>query len=162
MQGANRIMSSLPKSLRDYIKLTAPEDVTALISPLTRQLGINYFLFVREFNNGNRMWLTNNGPWEEHFHKKEYYQISAFENSKEQRFSGIYPWYCLKGQAVFEDARNFFNIHNGITILEKSRDKSDFFHFAVSRNNIHGENACAEILKHYVFSLVFLETKPKI
>lgn len=137
-------MACLPKSLQDYIKLTAPEDITTLIRPLTNQLGINYFLFIREFNNGNRIWLTNNGPWEEHFHKKEYYRISAFENPQEQRFTGIYPWYCLKGQEVFNDARKSFNINNGITILEKSQEKSDFFHFAVPYNNIHGENACAE------------------
>lgn len=123
-------MKKLPKDLQDYILFCAPSEITTLMQPLERHFGITYFLFVRELNNGKRMWLTNNGAWSEHFYAKEYYQISAFENPAQKKTAGIYPWQFLKGQEVFQEAREYFNIDHGATLVEIYPDKTEFFHFA--------------------------------
>lgn len=109
--------------------MTSSSEMLPIIKPL-RHLKINYFLFVREFASGDRLWLTSNGAWTEHFYKQKYYQMSAFENPEEIRPSGIFPWQFLRSQEIYQDARNF-GIGSGITLIENKNNKSiDFFHFA--------------------------------
>lgn len=131
MRGPGGPMQTLSTELRKYIQMTAPADMLPIISPL-RHLKISYFLFVREFASGERLWLTSHGAWTEHFYKHEYYQASAFENPEEIRPSGIFPWEFLRSQEIYRDARDNFGIGSGITVVENNHSKIDFFHFGSS------------------------------
>jgi DNA-binding CsgD family transcriptional regulator len=144
MHGRLNYMEQLPKSLLEYISLSSSENVKDLTKPLEAHLGITYFLFVKEYKNGRRCWLTNNGAWTEHFYQKSYYEISAFENPNDYRVPGIYLWECLKGQKVFKDARDNFNIDHGITITENYSDHAEFFHFGTLRDNHPIKNLYSE------------------
>ena len=120
--------------------MTASSEILPVIRPL-RHLKINYFLFVREFASGDRLWLTSNGGWTEHFYKQQYYQTSAFENPDEIRPPGVFPWQFLRNQEIYQDARNNFSIGSGITLVEnKCVEKTDFFHFGSS--TAEGDTSC--------------------
>lgn len=122
-------MEKLSTEIKNYIKMTSSDELQPILNPL-RHLKITYFLFIREFLNGSRLWLTNNGQWSEHFYSKGYYKISAFEDPVEERIQGVYLWKYLRGQEVFQEARENFNIGNGMTLVEKHDKEMDFFHFA--------------------------------
>lgn len=124
-------MQVLSRELQKYIEMTASSEILPIIQPL-RHLKVTFFLFVREFASGGRLWLTNHGLWSEHFYTKKYYETSAFENPEEARPSGIFPWQCLRGQEMYRDARDNFGIGTGITLIENSSSKIDFFHFGYS------------------------------
>jgi DNA-binding CsgD family transcriptional regulator len=125
---------NLPKKFREYLKLTSTDEMNSIIHPL-QKLSLNYFLYVRESAEGERIFLTNRSDWNEYFYENEYYKISPFENPVEKKFPGIYLWRILRGQEVFKVAREQFNIAHGITIIQKKDENTEFYHFATGQKN---------------------------
>lgn len=122
-------------ALQRYIHITSGQAIIDLCRPLAEHFGIHYLLYVRDYKNGKRLWLTTHGNWTEHFYQHELYQISAFENSFILYKPGYYLWDALPGQKVFNMAREF-NIAHGMTIVTDKQDYYEFFHFATSIDNL--------------------------
>ena len=102
--------------------------------PLIKR-GITSFNFVRTYNDGSQINLANTPEWLEYFYKNEFYQIGAFERHPSKYESGYALWPHLSGQKIFYDARSYFNIDNGITIIEKQKDSCDFYYFGTTSDN---------------------------
>lgn len=128
-------MIRLDARFKKYIKLTSSNDINEICNPILSCYGITYFLYVKSFFDGRRLWLTNNGAWTEHFYENNHYKVSAFERMNEQYKPGFYLWSLLDGQEVFKDAREAFNIDHGITVVNQLADAFEFVHFGTTRDN---------------------------
>ncbi len=115
--------------------LSSSIDITEICKPFLLQFGISNFLYTKLFRNGSCIWLTNRADWLSHYCRMEYYQISTFEQNINQYQSGTYLWYGIHNK-VLEDALKNFNIANGITIIEKSSNYCEFYHFSTNPSNL--------------------------
>ena len=116
------------------IMFTSGRDITEICKPL-KKFGITSFNYVKTYHDGSQVNLANTTEWLEYFYKNEFYQIGAFERHPSKYESGSALWSQLSGQKVFYDARQYFNIDNGITIIEKQLDSCDFYYFGTTADN---------------------------
>ncbi|MEO8401579.1 MAG: LuxR C-terminal-related transcriptional regulator [Gammaproteobacteria bacterium] len=119
---------------KDHITFNSGKDVAEICKPLDL-LGITSFNFVKTYNDGSQINLSNIPSWLEHFFDNEYYHVGAFERHPSKYESGHALWPQLSGQKIFFDARTYFNIDNGITIIEKQTDSCDFYYFGTTAAN---------------------------
>lgn len=124
----------LSSQLQQFIHFTSGQNIIDICKPLEERFNINYYLYVRDYKDGRRIWFTTNGKWTEYFYQHELYQVSAFENSFIPYKPGYYLWSTLPGQKVFNIAREF-NIDHGMTIVTDHQDYYEFFHFATTPEN---------------------------
>ncbi len=130
----------LNNSFRHYIAANTGDTIKELCSPL-RSLGINFFSYMKAYKQGGHFWVCSDGDWSEHFYRRQYHQYSTFENLKVyQPSKGVYLWNLLDFDSIycadiFLDARDLFNIDNGVTIVDETYDAYEFWHYASSRDN---------------------------
>lgn len=127
-------MQDLDASLKNYIQLTACHEIKEICQAFFQESQLSYLLYIRHFKNNQRLWLTTNGDWTEYYFKKQYYLVSYFENTNTIVNAGSYLWSTLLGQQVFMDARVFFNIDHGLTIVNNLREFIEFVHLAAQRD----------------------------
>ncbi len=120
-----------------YIRLTSQIEIKDICQPFFKESQLSYLLYIRHFKNNQRLWLTTHGEWSEYYFKKQYHLLSPFENTNSTVISGKYLWSTLSGQQVFMDARLFFDIDHGITIVNHLKDCVEFVHLAA--NGSHSE-----------------------
>lgn len=138
---------------KDHITFTSGNDMTEICKPLLK-LGIISFNYVRTFDDGSQINLSNIPSWLEHFYENEYYTIGAFERHPSHYESGFALWPQLSGQKIFYDAREYFNIDHGITIVEKQKDSCDFYYFGTTKDNYGILNLYLnhmDLLKRFIF-----------
>lgn len=119
---------------KDHLTFTSGTDIAEICNPLNK-LGITSFNYVRTYDDGSQVNLANIPAWLEYFYENEFYHIGAFERHPSKYQSGYALWPQLSGQKIFFDARTYFNIDNGITIIEKQLDSCDFYYFGTTTNN---------------------------
>lgn len=124
----------LSQNLRQFIQATSGEAIKQLCQPLKNKFNLSFFLFVRDYKNGQRIWLTTHGEWTEYFYTEGLYKLSAFENPFIPYTPGYYLWSTLPGQNVFDMARGF-DIDHGITFVSDHAKHYDFFHLGATRDN---------------------------
>jgi hypothetical protein len=119
---------------KDHITYSSGKDIAEICKPLDK-LGITSFNYVRTYDDGSQINLANIPSWLEHFYNNEYYHIGAFERHPSNYQSGYALWPHLSGQKIFFDARTYFNIDNGITIIERQSNYCDFYYFGTTSDN---------------------------
>lgn len=119
---------------KNHIALNAAYDIKEICKPL-KMLGITSFNYVKTYYDGSQINLSNSSEWIEHFYLKKYYQIGSFERHPEKHTSGYVLWKELGGQEIFSDARTYFGVDHGITIIEKQADSCDFYSFGSNVDN---------------------------
>lgn len=119
---------------KNHITFTSGNDIAEICKPLIH-LDITSFNYVKTFEDGSQINLSNRTSWLEHFYDNKFYLIGAFENHPNQYASGFALWPHLSGQKIFYDARTYFNIDHGITIIEKQKDSCEFYYFGTTTNN---------------------------
>ncbi len=134
---------------RDNLILTSANEIGEICKPL-HKLGITSFNYVRTYDDGSQVNLGNIPAWLEYFYENEFYRIGAFEKHPSNYESGYALWPQLSGQKIFFDARTYFNIDNGITIIEKQMDSCDFYYFGTTKNN-------AKIINFYLNNIDLLK-----
>ncbi len=123
----------LPGYLKKFIHSTSGDIIKQICQPLAR-INISFFLFVRDYKNGQRIWVTTHGDWTERFYIESLYKHSAFECPATIYTPGHYLWSTLPGQNVFAMAREF-NIDHGITMVTAYPEYYEFFHFGTTPDN---------------------------
>lgn len=114
--------------------LSSSNDLNEICKPLFESSDINYFLYSKIFRDSRCIWLCTNSNWLKHFCDMKYYNIGTFEQSIDQYVSGMYLWSGVYNN-VLQDAKQNFDIDNGVTLIDNSIDFCEFYHFASSRNN---------------------------
>jgi len=125
----------LEKSINSHIDLMRGEVIQAICKPFFDATGITHFIYNKIYQNGQCVWLSNRLDWFCHYFQKKYYTIGAFEQKIETYIPGFYLWAGIEENEIGIDARNDFNIDNGISIVDNQKTFCEFYHFASTRDN---------------------------
>lgn len=136
-------------NLKNHPFLTTAPEMQALCRPLF-SLGINHFVYHKNYVNGGEIRLSNNPRWIQHFYAGQYHRFSAFEKNPKELQSGYVLWSHLQNHNVVLDAAREFNIDHGISLVKRVTDGVEYFFFGTSRDN-------PQIINFYINNLDLLE-----
>lgn len=121
------------------ISLEKTNDVQDICRPLFETLQINFFRFMRLYNNGYRITLTTNRDWTQYFYEYELYKLAWFDNQTTECYQNAYEIWDAKiphqDNQVGIDSRNIFNMHHGLSIIKKSTNWCEFYDFTTNKEN---------------------------
>jgi hypothetical protein len=127
-------VGSLPQQLEQYLQLSANPYIQIICEPL-KKIHIGYFLYVKRYQDGSAVCLTNSPAWQNYYFKQRYYLISEFDDPDKKYQTGTFLWSGLSSQEIYRELREKFNIDHGITMIQNYQDCCEFFHFGAMTNN---------------------------
>lgn len=120
----------LPKG---HIFLHSAADMDTLLTPL-KSVGIQYFTFMRNFNNGEQIYLSSIAGWVEDYYQNGLYR-QFISNSPDKYSSCCLVWPKGKDLPVFDLAKERYNSDHGVTFVKKRKDYTDYYFFSTSVDN---------------------------
>ena len=111
--------------------LTASSDIYEFCKPLLKK-GITYFNYLKQFEDGSQVNLSNSGLWLEHYYHLKLYKSSLFQFNPNNYKSGFFLWPAESDLEVFKHGRDYFNSDNGITAIEQRIGYTEFCFFSGS------------------------------
>lgn len=118
----------------DHLTLTAGDDIDTICQPL-KTLGITFFNYIKNFPNGAQINLSNSASWARHFFDQRFYAVGTYENHPDEYYSGYGLWSTFVHKTISDHASTYFNIDHGITLIQKSKNISEFYCFGTIRDN---------------------------
>ena len=133
---------------------TSTNTIIEFARPLAK-INIDYFTFDRHYDDHSRISLTTAGAWIEHYWRDHLYESAIFEKDPLNFANGYVFWDWLKREPVYSAAAQH-GIDNGITIIERNKHHSDFFHFGALHNNSITHDYLIKNFEHlYCFIALF-------
>jgi DNA-binding CsgD family transcriptional regulator len=109
----------------NHISIKSASEVEKICEELFNYSDINYFIFVRFYDDGTVVSLPTNYKWHQHFWRKKYQERSVIRLSE-----GINFWHSKeKLSDVCEDAVRNFHLDNRLDIVEREETYYDVFGF---------------------------------
>lgn len=136
-------------NLKNHPFLTTAPEMQTLCLPLF-SLGINHFVYHKNYLNGGEIRLSNNPRWLQHFYDGQYHRFSAFEKNPKELQTGYVIWAHLQNHNTVLDAAREFNIDHGISLVKRVTDGVEYFFFGTTRDN-------PQIINFYINNLQLLE-----
>jgi DNA-binding CsgD family transcriptional regulator len=127
-----RILQLDESFYQSHITFSSVPDMVQISKPLAA-IGLSYFTFDRTYQDGSHLRLTNAGKWIESYYRSKLYNAAIFEKDPRLFCSGFVFWSWLAREPIYSAASEH-NIDHGLTIIEKHKLYSDFFHFGTTRN----------------------------
>lgn len=113
--------------------------IEEICDPLS-SLGVKMFIYSRIFNGGERIYISSNGRWVEHYITHEFQdEIDHWSHYIPDDGIKYAFWSEFKEDRVF-NAVNKYGMGNGVSIYEKHEDYVDFFDFAFDKDNTQAIN----------------------
>lgn len=127
-------------SLLSYKKSTFEfvRHIKEICRPFFEKTQIDYFCYIKSNNAGGMLHVTSNGHWLEYFVDNELFELSNFRKSPNEYAQNIVLCSYMKGPAIkiANDAAQYFNIKNVITLVEKRETECEFFQFGSQKEGI--------------------------
>jgi hypothetical protein len=120
----------LPK---DHLFLSSSVDMDELLTPIKR-MGVNYFTFMRNFKNGDQIYLSNINGWVEDYYQQGLYRQFISKSPDDYSTSRVI-WPKEKPLAVFDLARERYNSDHGVTYIKTRKGYSDYYFFSTTKEN---------------------------
>ncbi len=115
-------------------------DLNTICQPLFSTTDITYFTHSIHFKDGAISTLTTCPAWTEHFFKEKYYNgLYVVQNNISSK-TRYMLWSVLPPSQALNDSSQYFDIDNGITILEFEKECCHCYLFATRRDNIQIAN----------------------
>ena len=113
--------------LSNHSVLKYSEEIRQICSPLKDFFGITSFVFYKSYLDGSHIRLGTHADWLEHFYEKSFYQASVFEVHPDKFTKSFVLWSQVKShQEILKDARDYFNIDHGITLVQPVEGACEF------------------------------------
>ena len=131
-------------ALKKIISLSS--DVTEIVNNFLSDMTISYFQYDKCNQNHQRIILTSRPEWLLHCIDNAYYKISYFESKLSGYSSKIQLWKHVNkiSAPIFNAAENHFNMHNGISLISRQGENTEYYHFAFSKINVQEEMSVAD------------------
>lgn len=122
-------------NLQHHFSLNSANEVKQLCSPLS-SLGVTYFNYLKIYPDGSRELLTTNASWIEHFYSNALYASVGAIDIEHLLPKGYFLWSELNGDdPIYNEGREFFNIDNGVSFVNRRKDATYLYIFASNREN---------------------------
>lgn len=111
----------------NHIFVSTSRQVDEIVAPLKKHFGLSSFVYVKNFNDGSEIRLSNQPKWLRYFYEHELYKNSLFERPPSEFVKARLVWAGLTVHTpILEKAREF-DIDHGITFVEPCVDGCEFF-----------------------------------
>jgi DNA-binding CsgD family transcriptional regulator len=122
-------------------------DVKELCGPHFKQLGLDHFNYIHRDYNGRVAYLCSNPKWLNHYLKKSYPQIGAFEKNFELSKYNYILWNGLdRNDPILIDSKEMLGVEFGITLIKQERDGVGFY-------NLGSKSSDSSVINQYVNNL---------
>ncbi len=113
------------------------KDIADICAPLFLN-SIYYILnFIRLYDSGNALYLSDNLHWIKYYLTHGYPAIGAFEQNTKFRQQDFVVWDALnESDPIVIYSRELFNIKFGVTLIRRFEGGVDFFNFGTTQNDI--------------------------
>lgn len=118
----------------NHITITSGAEIREICKPLL-PLGITFFHYIRNYADKSQIRLLTNPDWMKHFLEKELYDFATYNNDLDEYYSGYGLWSTTVHETVSYHLRQHFNTDHGISLVQKSKDMSEFFCFGTTPDN---------------------------
>jgi len=142
-------------NLEKHHALISRDDVQKICDPVLSSIGINYFNYIKIYNQDcSRELLTNNADWIAHFYQNALYNSVGAVDVEHLLPKGYFLWSEMDiKDPIYLQGRDYFNIDHGITFVIKRNDVTYLYIFASSReqhaiNNFYVANI--DLLQHFI------------
>ncbi len=114
--------------------------VSDICSPFLKNHNITGFTYIRMFNNGSRLYVTNLKEWVRHYISNDLYNdIQHMEYYIPPSDAQYSLWSGFKKDRVF-DALYHIDLWHGFTVYERHNDYIDSYDFCTKRENENIKN----------------------
>lgn len=117
----------------NHFFLTSAGDVNQIMSPL-KTFDINHLVYVKKFADGSHINLSNHADWTDYYYQHQFFKVGVFEKGFSHYQSGYILWDAVVNQSIFKEAKDYFNIQHGITIVNKWENCCEFFYLGTTLN----------------------------
>jgi hypothetical protein len=117
--------------LQNHIALASSSQINEICKPLAK-LGITYFSFVRSFQDGSHIRLSNNAAWTQHYYSRGFYNVVTKQVPDAE---GNLLWSTIDRYPLFHDASEFFDVDNGTVLVVTADDVVERYFFGSTREN---------------------------
>jgi hypothetical protein len=117
------------KNLENTFKIYSEDDMNHICASL-KLLKIHHFHFMKFFDDGDCLSISNNRKWLEHFYSAKLFQYSHFTQFKKYR-NGETLWQDMNELKVILENRASFGLsNNGMTMVINNKSSCNAYHFA--------------------------------
>lgn len=144
----------------DHPSIASCHDIYEICQPLFQDLGFNYFCYTKAYPDNSRFQLASSARWTKHFFESGYQQLALTEKNPSQYESRVilhdtYSHQPSENAPILQDAKNLFDFSHPISILNKTDEYLECFHFASPSSESHLINkknlANIELLKRFIY-----------
>lgn len=129
------------------VLVNVSKDIKEICEPHFKRLGLDHLNYIHKDNHGNVTYLCSNQKWLDHYIKKSYPQIGAFEKNIELSQDKYILWTGLdKNDPILIDSKEMLDIEYGITIIKPEEDGFGFY-------NLGTKSSDPSIINRYVNNL---------
>lgn len=104
-----------------------------------KNLGIIFFMYLKNFNDGSQINFSNNSNWIYDYYRFKLYKNNLFENNPCTYKTGFFIWPhindFLNNLQFVESKQNNYLFGNGLTIIEPQLNCCEFFSFSGHMND---------------------------
>src|SRR3990167_1498243 len=104
--------------------------VNQICNPIFDKLQINYFSYGRFYDDDSFQVLVSNPYWYEHFWRVNHKLSTPKLDDFLKKDSAIYLWEDSLREELVKDAKQFFHMDNGLTIIRRVPRYFEYFSFA--------------------------------
>ncbi|MBA3537577.1 MAG: helix-turn-helix transcriptional regulator [Tatlockia sp.] len=136
-----------------FLKLSAQ---MADLCNLIRPFGIHHFTYLKQYQNGKRISLSNKPSWIADYYNLDLYKSSLFEKPFEGTKSSFDLWFSDYDLDVYRHGKLYYNTMHSISIVEYQSCSYETWLFATTPDNaqaIHYLSNNREILYHFILYL---------
>lgn len=139
--------------LTGHYALQTSDTIAEICLPL-RKLRVTYFMYIKIYQDGSREILTTHAPWLKHFYKHALYLSQGVIDLEYLLPKGYFLWSELTlDDPVYKQAKELFDIDNGITFINKNENCTLLYIFSSSPanpsiNQFYLRNI--SLLKHFI------------
>lgn len=120
------------------------KDIKEICEPHFKQLGLDHLNYIHRDSHGNVTYLCSNQKWLDHYIKKSYPKIGAFEKNIELSQYKFALWNGLDSDdRILTDSKEITGVEYGIAIVKQEQDGVSFY-------NLGAKSADPSIVNKYI------------
>lgn len=129
------------------ILLNLTQSIKDICEPYFKALGLDHFNYIHRDNNGKVTYLCNNHKWLQHYLKKPYPKMGAFEQNANFSHYNYILWNGLdRHDPILIDSKEMLDVEYGITLIKHEEDGCGFY-------NLGTKSSDSSIINKYVNNL---------
>ena len=129
---------------------TSHHQVDEIVKPLKDYFGLTSFAYLKSFNDGSEIRLSNQPKWIEYYYENELYKTSLFERPPSEFVKARLVWAGLTVHNPILDKAREFNIDHGMTFIEPFAEGCEFFFIGTEVDR-------TEVMSKYLANLDLIE-----